>query len=45
VLAIDYADQAANIASAYTQARAAGFVPYVSNRDLNVMRVNPGWDP
>jgi len=45
VLAIDYADQAANIASAYTQARAAGFVPYVSNRELNVMRVNPGWDP
>jgi cysteinyl-tRNA synthetase len=42
VLAIDYADQAANIASAYTQARAAGFVPYVSNRELNVMRVNPG---
>ena len=45
VLAIDYADQAANIASAYTQARAAGFVPYVSNRNLNTMRVNPGWDP
>ncbi len=45
VLTVDYADMAANVASAYTQSRAAGFVPYVSNRSLNVMRVNPGWDP
>ena len=45
VLAIDYANLESNIASAYTQARAAAFVPYVSDRNLNVMRVNPGWDP
>jgi cysteinyl-tRNA synthetase len=45
VLTIDYASQAANIADAYTRSRAAGSVPYCSVVDLNVMRVNPGWDP
>jgi cysteinyl-tRNA synthetase len=45
VLTVDYADRARNITSAYTRARAAGFVPYVSVRDLDVMRVNPGLDP
>jgi cysteinyl-tRNA synthetase len=45
VLSIDYANKSANISDAYTRARAAGFVPYCSVVDLNVMRVNPGWDP
>lgn len=45
VLTIDYANQAANIGNAYTTSRAAGLVPYCSVVDLNVMRVNPGWDP
>lgn len=45
VLTIDYADKQTNIDSAYTQSLAAGFVPYVSVRDLNVMRINPGWEP
>jgi cysteinyl-tRNA synthetase len=45
VLSIDYANQAANIADAYTRSRAAGFVPYCSVVALDVMRVNPGWDP
>jgi len=45
VLAVDYANQPANIANAYTQARAAGFVPYCTVVDLDVLRVNPGWDP
>ena len=45
VLSIDYANQHANIADAYTRSRAAGFVPYCSVVALDVMRVNPGWDP
>ena len=38
VLAVDYATQSANIATAQQQARSAGFVPYVSTRDLNEIR-------
>ncbi|WIG92991.1 endo alpha-1,4 polygalactosaminidase [Myxococcus sp. SDU36] len=45
VLSTDYAVQAAHIADAYTRARAAGFVPYVSVRALDRMTVNAGWDP
>lgn len=45
VLSVDYADVPANVADAYTRARAAGFVPYASVVSLDVMRVNPGWDP
>ena len=45
VLTIDYANIQANIDSAYEQSLAAGFVPYVSVRSLNVARINPGWEP
>lgn len=45
VLTVDYANQSANIADAYSRSRAAGFVPYCTVVDLDVMRVNPGWDP
>ena len=45
VLTIDYASQDANIARAYEQSRSAGFVPYVSVRSLDVLRLNPGWEP
>lgn len=45
VLTIDYANQAGNIADAYTRSRAAGFVPYCTVVNLDVMRVNDGWDP
>lgn len=45
VLTIDYANQQTNIDSAYTQAIDAGFVPYVSVRNLDVLRINPGWEP
>ena len=45
VLTIDYANMQTNIDSAYTQALTAGFVPYVSVRNLDVMRINPGWEP
>ncbi len=45
VLTIDYADQDANITSAYEQSWAAGFVPYVSVRSLDVLRLNVGLEP
>ena len=45
VLSIDYAKNQANIASAYTQSLAAGFVPYVSVVALDVVRINPGFEP
>lgn len=45
VLTIDYANQISNIGDAYTRSRAAGFVPYCTVVTLDVMRVNPGWDP
>lgn len=45
VLTIDYANKQTNIDTAYTQSLAAGFVPYVSVRDLDVMRINSGWEP
>jgi cysteinyl-tRNA synthetase, unknown class len=45
VLTVDYANQTANIGDAYTRSRAAGFVPHCTVVALNIMRVNPGWDP
>lgn len=45
VLTVDYATIAANITSAYEQSLAAGFVPYVSIRALDVVRINQGWEP
>ena len=45
VLTIDYANQDANIISAYEQSLAAGFVPYVSVRALDVLRLNVGLEP
>lgn len=45
VFTIDYANLQTNIDLAYTQSLAAGFIPYVSVRDLDVMRINPGWEP
>lgn len=45
VLTVDYATIAANTDSAYEQSLAAGFVPYVSVRALDVVRINVGWEP
>lgn len=45
VLTIDYANLQTNIDLAYTQSLAADYVPYVSVRDLDVMRINLGWEP
>lgn len=45
ILTIDYANQDVNIDSAYNQSLGANFVPYVSDRNLDEMRINPGWEP
>ncbi|MGC9400673.1 MAG: MJ1477/TM1410 family putative glycoside hydrolase [Anaerolineae bacterium] len=45
VLTVDYANQQSNVDSAYTQSLAAGFVPYVSERELDAVRLNLGWAP
>lgn len=45
VLTVDYANQQDNIDFAYQQSFAAGFVPYVSVRSLNIVRFNLGWPP
>jgi cysteinyl-tRNA synthetase, unknown class len=45
ILAVDYANKRDNITDAYHRAREAGFVPYASVRDLDILRVNPGLDP
>jgi len=45
VISVDYTDITRNIGDAYTRARAASFVPYCTVVELNVLRVNPGWDP
>lgn len=45
VLSVDYANDDAHIAGAYTRARGTGFVPYCTVVALDVMRVNEGWDP
>lgn len=45
VLTIDYANVQTNIDTAYTQSLTEGFVPYVSVRSLDVLRINPGWEP
>ncbi len=45
ILTIDYANMQTNIDTAYTRALDEGFVPYVSVLNLNVVRINPGWEP
>jgi len=45
VLTIDYTDDPDQIADAYTRSRAQGYVPYVANRDLDALRINPGFEP
>ncbi|MHB1319687.1 MAG: endo alpha-1,4 polygalactosaminidase [Anaerolineae bacterium] len=45
VLTVDYATTETTIDSAYTQSLAAGFVPYVSVRALDVVRINASWEP
>jgi cysteinyl-tRNA synthetase len=43
VLAIDYTGRQEQIADAYGRAR--GYVPYVTDRSLGRLRINPGFEP
>ncbi len=45
VLTVDYATSANLVSSAYQQAQAKGYVPYVTTVGLNSLRVNPGYEP
>lgn len=45
VLTIDYSARAEQIADAYTRARARGYVPFVADRSLGLLRINPGFEP
>jgi cysteinyl-tRNA synthetase len=45
VLTIDYSARSEQIADAYARARARGYVPYVTDRSLGRLRVNPGFEP
>jgi cysteinyl-tRNA synthetase len=45
VLTIDYTDDPGQIADAYARSRAQGYVPYVADRDLDALRINPGFEP
>lgn len=45
VLTIDYTARPEQIADAYCRARARGYVPYVTDRSLGRLRINPGFEP
>lgn len=45
VLTIDYTAKADQIADAYERARARGYVPYVTDRALGRLRIDPGFEP
>jgi cysteinyl-tRNA synthetase len=45
VLTIDYTARPEQIADAYERARARGYVPYVADRSLGRLRINPGFEP
>ncbi|KAA3657883.1 MAG: hypothetical protein DWQ04_26805 [Chloroflexi bacterium] len=45
VLTIDYSAKADQIADAYQRALVRGYVPYVTDRSLGRLRVNPGFEP
>jgi len=45
VLTVDYATSPAHVDDAYTKARAKGYVPYCTVRDLDQLTVNPGHEP
>jgi len=45
VLTIDYTARKEQIADAYARARARGYVPYVTDRSLGRLRINPGFEP
>ena len=45
VLTIDYSGKPEQIADAYARSHARGYVPYVTDRSLGRMRINPGFEP
>jgi len=45
VLTIDYTARPEQIADAYFRAHARGYVPYVTDRALGRLRINPGFEP
>jgi cysteinyl-tRNA synthetase len=45
VLTVDYATTAANVDEAYARSRARGYIPFVSQRDLDHLTINPGHEP
>jgi cysteinyl-tRNA synthetase len=45
VLTIDYTARPEQIADAYVRAHARGYIPYVADRALGRLRINPGFEP
>jgi len=45
VLTIDYTARPEQIADAYFRSHARGYVPYVTDRSLGRLRINPGFEP
>ena len=45
VLTIDYTARPEQIADAYARALVRGYVPYVTDRSLGRLRINPGFEP
>lgn len=45
VLTIDYTARSEQIADAYRRALSHGYVPYVTDRSLGRLRINPGFEP
>jgi cysteinyl-tRNA synthetase, unknown class len=45
VLTIDYTARPVQIADAYIRSHAHGYIPYVTDRSLGRLRINPGFEP
>lgn len=45
VLVTDYVTRPATIADFYANARAKGYIPYATTRDLDVLTINTGYEP
>jgi cysteinyl-tRNA synthetase len=45
VLTIDYSAKPEQIADAYFRSNARGYIPYVTDRSLGRLRINPGFEP
>jgi endo-alpha-1,4-polygalactosaminidase (GH114 family) len=45
VLTIDYTGHPEQISDAYFRAHEHGYVPYVTDRSLGRLRINPGFEP